>query len=136
MGPGIHDFEHDPIEFDRLILVGPIWTGQLIAPIRAAIRKYKDEVDAIYFITCCGSRDIDKDDKYGYNTVFQKAQEVADGRLTACHALPVSLVLPEDMREDNDAIMNARLCDENFRGEILKRFEAFLDEVETQRELV
>ena len=81
-GPGIKSLEHDPARYDRLIVCGPIWNGQFIAPLRDTIQRYREEVNEIVLVTCCGSRDVDKTGRYGYSTVFDKAREVAGGKLT------------------------------------------------------
>ena len=42
-----------------------------------------------------------------------------------CEAFPIGPVLPED-KKDNNAVMKTRLSDNNFAGEIQKRFENFI----------
>jgi len=44
-------------------------------------------------------------------------------------ALPVGLVLPDDKKVDTDAFRKTHLNDENFRAEILERFEGFIQQV-------
>lgn len=129
-GPGIHDLEQDPRGFERLILVGPIWMGQLIAPLRDALSKYGDVVNEIDLVVCCGSRDEDNDGKYGYDTVFEKAREVAGPALKNCMAFPISLVLSPELQDDSDTIMKTRLTMENFKGEIVERMEAFVNRLD------
>ena len=138
MSLGVKDLKHNPAEYDRMIICGPIWTGRLISPLVGAIKKYKTTVPELYFATCCGSKDEMKDDKFGYNHVFAVAKEKAGDILKGCEAFPITLVVPEDKLEDDEYIMNARLSSENFKGEIERRFEAFIasmDQVE-QPELV
>lgn len=129
-GPGVHDLEQDPRKYDRLILVGPIWMGQLIAPLRDALRKYRDVVSEMDLVVCCGSRDEDKDGKYGYDTVFDRAREVAGPSLKNCTAFPINLVLSPELQDDSDTIMKTRLTKENFKGAIVERMESFLRQLD------
>jgi hypothetical protein len=46
-------------------------------------------------------------------------------------AFPISLVLPRELQDDSDAIMKTRLSDENFTGEIVKRLETYIEQLET-----
>jgi hypothetical protein len=34
--------------------------------------------------------------------------------------------VPDDKKDDNEAIMKIRLSDDNFKGEILKKFDDFI----------
>ena len=132
LGSAIHPFKHDTENIGKLIICGPIWMGTLIAPVRQVIKKYRDRVDHIEFITCCGSREEERDGKYGFNTVFAKAREVASGQLTYTEAFPINLVLPDELKDDADAIMKTRLNDENFKGEIVEQLEAYVARFEPE----
>ncbi|MCB0497397.1 MAG: hypothetical protein KDC79_14745 [Cyclobacteriaceae bacterium] len=126
LGVGIKSLIHKPELYNRIILVGPIWMGRFIAPLRGFIRKYKTKLAKLYFVTCCGSRDETKNDKFGYATVFPKI-EAAYGKPVHCEAFPIALALPEDKVEDGEAIMNTRLSDQNFKGRIKERFEVLIN---------
>ncbi len=132
---GIRRFQHDPAHYDRMVLVGPIWTGQLIAPLRACIRKYRKVVPEFLFATCCGSTDQMQDERFGYGHVFALARKTARETPMQCRAFPIALVLPEENPE-GEAIMNTRLSEENFRGEIRDRLDAWMAEAMEEREAV
>jgi len=129
MGIGIRKITHDVSDYDQVILCGPIWAGQLLAPMRAFVNKYKKNIKMLHFATCCGSYEEMKDKAFGYNSVFTKLKAVAKEQCGICNAFPIRLVLPEEKREDGDAVMKARLSDSNFNGEIKERFDAFIDTV-------
>ena len=40
---GIKDLEHDIASYDKVLLVGPIWMGNLITPLRSFVKKYCKE---------------------------------------------------------------------------------------------
>lgn len=126
---GNHPIKSDLSQFDRVILVGPIWTGQLISPLRNFLKKYKAQIKELHFATCCGSYDEIKDDKFGYGRVFEKIKALLGDTNVHCEAFPIVMVLPEDKREDGELVMATRLNDENFSGAIEERFEHFIEEV-------
>ncbi len=126
---GLHQPVNDFSQYDTLVVCGPIWMGQLISPVRNFIKKYAKDFNDIYFATCCGSSDDKKDDNFGYATVFEKAEKEVQGKKLTCEAFPIPLVVPKDKQDDGELIMNTRLSDENFKGEILSRFENLVKKI-------
>ena len=124
--PGNHRLKHDVASYDHVILCGPIWMGQLIIPLRSFLKKYGKKVNELSFATCCGGGDETKDDKFGYASVFREVERLSDGKPVRCEAFPVLLVLPEDKRADNNAVMQIRLDDETFSGALQERFDRFI----------
>lgn len=114
-------------QYEKVILCGPIWMGKLISPLKGFIKKYKNKISQMYFLTCCGSGYEVKDDKFGHARVFAKVKELMGDNCVHCEALPIGLVLPEDKKKDSEAIMNTRLTDNNFNGEIEKRYNDLLE---------
>ncbi|MGC9471787.1 MAG: flavodoxin family protein [Bacteroidales bacterium] len=125
-GPGIRKLKHPVEEYERVILCGPVWMGMLVAPLRSLIKKYGKKINRLVFVCCCASTYDKKDDKFGHGHVFREVEILMDGRCQLCQAFPVGLVLPEDKREDPEAVMQVRLSDENFTGEILDRYKKFI----------
>ena len=126
LGPGNKKLRSDLDAYDRVILCGPIWMGKFISPLKRFVSKYKKNIKDLIFVTCCGSSYAVKDDRFGHGHVFKEVEAMLNGKCTLCVAFPVTLVLPEDMKEDPDAVMKARLSDENFKGEIKFRYDAFI----------
>jgi flavodoxin len=126
---GLKEINHTIENYKNLILVGPIWMGQIISPIRDAMKKYGGSVKNIHFATCCGSTEKDKDSKYGYESVFEKARTLLLPNKVHCTAFPIVLALPEDKREDGDLIMKTRLNDSNFTGELMDKYESFKSKI-------
>lgn len=126
ISPGIRPVQADVRRYNRLIVVGPVWMGRLIAPLRSALTRYGARVNEVDFATCCGSADADKDGTFGYNGVFSQVRELLGARCRQCEAFPVVLALPEDKRKDEQAVMNARLSDESFGPELQSRLDDFL----------
>ena len=127
--PGIVRFKHNVAEYGNVILVGPIWMGQLISPLRDFLKRHGGSIKKLHFATCCGGGDDTKDTKFGYSTVFQKVKAMLGNALVQCRAFPVVLAVPEDRRRSSDAVMKTRLTDELFIGELQSRFEDFIQSV-------
>jgi flavodoxin len=123
---GIKPLIQNMKEYDRIILCGPIWMGQLTSPLRDFINKYRSRINKLYFATCCGGGDLEKDGKFGYAKVFQQIKELAGDRCIHCQAFSIKLVVPDDKKEDNESMMKIRLSDANFKGEIQKRLDDFI----------
>jgi menaquinone-dependent protoporphyrinogen IX oxidase len=116
-------------DYDRVILCGPIWMGKLIVPLKNFIKKHLSEINNLIFVTCCGSSFKDKDDKFGHNLVFKEVKSILKDKCLHCEAFPIGLVLPEDQKEDTDAFMKVHLNDENFKGEIVEIYNAFIRKI-------
>ncbi len=129
MNPGIKTIPVNLSEYDKVILVGPIWMGKFISPLRSFVKKYGRSINKMYFLTCCGSSYAVKDEKFGHELVFKIIKNILGDKCVMCRALPIGLVVHEDKQEDNDAIMKTRLYDDNFKGEIQERFESFIEQV-------
>jgi multimeric flavodoxin WrbA len=126
---GIKRLSHTIADYDHVILVGPIWMGQFLSPLRDVVRRYRRDIRNLWFMTCCGGGEAEKDSRFGYESVFAQVRAEAGERCRECAAFPVSLALPEEKRGDSDAVMKARLSDETFTGELRQRLEAFVQKV-------
>ena len=122
MGFGLGKVKTDLKKFDQIILVGPIWMGKFIYPLKKFVQKYKNSIRNLSFVTCCGRKKKKKDEKFGHGLVFNELKNLLPDKSVSCLALPILLVMPEELKEDGQAIMKTRLSDENFKGEILGKF--------------
>ncbi len=121
---------HEVGSYDRIILCGPIWTGQFIAPLRSFVKQHFNEIKQLVFATCCGSSYEKRDEKFGHGLVFKKVRELLGEKCSRCQAFPIGLVMPADKKEDGELMMKTHLNDDNFQGEIAERFRVFVRELE------
>lgn len=126
---GIRPLKHNVGVYERVILVGPIWMGRFVPPLRSFVNKYLNQINRMVFVTCCGSTYDRKDEKFGHGLVFEEVKRIMGEKLVLTQAFPVGLVLPDDQKEDPDAFMKTHLNDGNFKGEIADRFDKFMDKV-------
>jgi flavodoxin len=129
-GAGIRKLSHSPQHYDRIVMCAPVWAGKLIAPLNDFLSKYRTHISKLYFALSCGSSDEEKDGKFGYASVFAQTKKKMGDACIHCEAFPIPLALPEQSRKDSDAIMKTWLSDENFSGEIARRFESFMIHLE------
>lgn len=129
ISPGIKPLTHRVDDYDAVILCGPIWMGQVISPLRDVLKQYGSRINRLYFATCCGGGDEQKDGKFGYASVFQQVRQAAGDTVAHCEAFPISLIVPEDKAGDGDAVMKTRLSDQNFSGPLQERFEQFITNI-------
>lgn len=115
--------------YDRVILCGPIWMGQLIVPLKNFITRNISKINSLVFVTCCGSTFEKKDEKFGHNLVFNEVKKLAGVKNIHCEAFPITLVLPEELKDNTEAFMNTHLNDVNFRGEIVNIYEKFVSKL-------
>jgi flavodoxin len=127
--PGIRSVKHDINSYDQVIMVGPIWMGRFIPPLRSFVKRYLSQINKLIFVSCCGSSYDNKEDKFGHGLVFRDVQQILKDKLVLCQAFPVGLVLPDDQKEDTDAFMKTHLKESNFKGEILDHFNEFMKKV-------
>jgi flavodoxin len=123
---GIRPLKRNIKEYDNVILLGPIWMGKFIPPLRSFVKKYFRQINKLIFVTCCGSTDAKKDEKFGHGLVFKEVENILKDKCILCQAFPIGLVLPDDKKEDTDAFMKTHLNDENFKGEIQEKFNDFI----------
>jgi menaquinone-dependent protoporphyrinogen IX oxidase len=123
---GNRRLRHKIIDYDRVILCGPVWMGQFICPLSDFISKYKTQINELYFITCCGTSYQEKNNKFGHEHVFTEVSKQFGNENLHCKAFPIPLVLANDNIKDSDLIMKTRLSDQNFSGEIESHFNKFM----------
>lgn len=116
-------------QYETIVLCGPIWMGTLVAPLRGLLNRLRHGHQKICYVTCCGSTDQGKDDTFGYATVFPKVKRIVGDRLIVSEAFPIDLVLPEDKKGNDELIMNTRISDANFQGEMQDRLDRLVSQL-------
>jgi len=129
LNPGIRSLKREIANYDRIILVGPIFMGHFIPPLRSFVKRYNARIKQMVFVTCCGSTYQKKNEKFGHGLVFNEVESMLNDRLVLTQAFPVGLVLPESQQEDPDAFMKAHLNDSNFKGKIADVFEDLMEKL-------
>jgi menaquinone-dependent protoporphyrinogen IX oxidase len=116
-------------DYDKVIVCGPIWMGKLIVPLKNFVVKYRQKINKLIFVTCCGSSFKDKDIKFGHNLVFNHVKSLLNQKCAHCEAFPIDLVVPAELKEDSAAFMKVHLNNENFKGDIVSIYDAFISKI-------
>ncbi|AEJ19714.1 flavodoxin family protein [Gracilinema caldarium] len=103
-------------DYDAVVLCGPIWMGQLIAPLRDFIKKYRNQFKKLYFLTCCGGGEAEKDGTFGCMGVFRKVEQTAGSAFVEAHAISLSLIPTENQNANPETMMGIRLTEQYFTG--------------------
>ena len=73
-----------------------------------------------------------KEDKFGHGIVFQKVKTLMGDKCIHCEALPISLVLPENQRDNSELVMKTRLTESSFGGDFEQVYNGFIDKMTMQ----
>jgi len=119
----------DIASYDSVYVCGPIYMGQLISPLSTFLKKYKSVISKLHFVTCCGGGEAAKDSKFGYNAVFTKVREITGSACVSCEAFPIDLIVPDEMRGNDEAVMNLRLSSETFSGAIVEKYNQYIQKI-------
>ena len=119
----------DIASYDSVYVCGPIYMGQLISPLATFIKKNKKTIKSLHFVTCCGGGEAEKDGKFGYNSVFNKVKEIAGPACLSCEAFPIDLIIPDELRGNDEAVMNVRLSSETFSGAIVEKYNQYIQKM-------
>lgn len=116
--------------YDEIIVCGPIWGGLLISPLRKVIRKCLEVSKPVHFLTCCGTGDEIKADRYGYSGVLQRVTNMSPSLIRTVEAVPVVLVLTPEEANDPQITMKTRLSEDTYTGTFRQRLEKFVQSVQ------
>lgn len=126
ISPGNKKLEKDVAQYDGVILCGPVWMGKLIAPLKDFILAHRNRYKKLYFVTCCGSGEAEKDGPFGYEKVFDKVRQLAGDALIACHPLSLGDISADSQGGSTEEILNIRLNQDTFGGKIKEAYEGFV----------
>ncbi len=128
-GSGIRLSRKDLRPYHEVVVVGPVWGGLLIAPLREAIKRTVKTGRPVHFATCCGSSDDLKDDRYGYAQVLDAALKAGKGYVKTVEAFPVVMALPPGEEAEGFEVNDIRLTEENFTPALRERLAQFVQQV-------
>ncbi len=123
--------KEDLASYDEVIVLGPIWGGLLIAPLRSVLRVCVRAKKAIHFAVSCETSETEKDGKYGYEGVLTKARKVGSTLIKTTCAFSTSLVRTEDEAPSLQMSEKTKFTRENFSGLIQTKFDDFLNKIKS-----
>ena len=116
-------------EYQKVVLVGPIWVGSFISPLRAFIKQYSTQISQLHFVSVCGSSEEDKNSRYGYERVFKQVRKLVGSKNLECSALSIGLTLPESERSNSEKVMKVRMEESTFHGDFKAAYHLLLQKI-------
>lgn len=117
----IKDFHN----YDEIVIIGPIWGGLLISPLRTVLNKSRRASKKIHFAVTCETKDEDKNTKYGYSQVLKKARDLGGKYVLNAEAFSTSLVNFSNKSWRPKLSEKIKITEENFNGVLKSRVENF-----------
>lgn len=118
----------DVEEYKEVIILGPIWGGLLISPLRSILKKCVNASKLIHFAVSCETPEEEKDSKYGYAQVLREAENIGGALIRTTGAFSTALV--KGGREASNVLVEkTKFTEENFKGAIRLRFDDFLTKI-------
>lgn len=118
-------------ECDEIIIVGPVWGGLLISPLKSILKKCANLGKNIHFAVTCETSDEEKNDKYGYEQVLIKAKKVGGKFVKTTEAFPTALVKNDSESWSPKLSGKTKIEVENYKGEIVLRLKEFVEEIKS-----
>jgi len=119
-------------EHDEIIIIGPIWGGQLISPLRTVLNKCIKASKNIHFAVTCETKEEDGDNKYGYAQVLKKASDLSNKYVKNVAAFSTSLVNFGDKSWSPKLSEKIKITEENFNSVLKSRVADFVKKIKSK----
>jgi flavodoxin len=129
-GVRINISKQDLSNYEEVVILGPIWGGTLIAPLRSIIKKCRKASKVMHFAVSCETSEAEKDDKFGYEQVLEKARALGGSLMKTTAAFSMALVEGGDVKTIK-LEEKIKVTAENYKGEIKSRVEDFIRRVKS-----
>lgn len=126
-GISVKDLE----KYDEVVLLGPVWGGLVMAPLRTAIRKCVKAGKPFHFAVSCDIGDEEKDTKYGYGPVLKEARELAGEYLVKEAAFPTTLLEVPEAPKNLKPSEKVKIEEANYKGAMEERVDTFVHQIKT-----
>ena len=113
-------------EYEEVVVIGPVWGGTLISPLRSILKKCVQASTHIHFAVTCETSDEQKDDRYGYARVLKEAETTGGDLIRSTGAFPTPLVMRDGESSNPKISEKIKITEENFKGVMESRLEAFI----------
>lgn len=111
--------------YSEVIIIGPVWGGLLISPLRNTLKKCIKASKNIYFAITCETKDKEKNNKYGYANVLKEAEGLGGEFVRTTEAFSTSLVNLDNKAWSPKPSEKIKITEENFKGVLKSRLSDF-----------
>lgn len=91
--PKIKKLKHNPLDYELIVLGGPVWGWSAAGPVRTFLNEYKNSIKKISFFLTQGS-------PYGKSQVFEQMGEVADKTPLAILSVTDKKLIDDSFKEN------------------------------------
>ncbi len=119
-------------EYDEVIILGPIWGGLLISPLRSMLKICVKAEKPVHFAVSCETSEELKDSKYGYGQVLREAEQLGGKLVRTTGAFSTSLVQNNNGSWSPKLSEKTKITEENFIGIIRSRFNDFINRIQSK----
>ncbi|HET7116936.1 MAG TPA: hypothetical protein VFI29_10625 [Hanamia sp.] len=111
--------------YSKVIILGPVWGGLLISPLRNTIKKCIKASKPIYSAVTCETKDEEKENKYGYAQVLKEVEDLGGKLVLATEAFSTSLVNLDNKSWSPKLSEKIKITEDNFNEVLKKRLSNF-----------
>jgi flavodoxin len=117
--------------YSEVIILGPVWGGLLIAPLRNTLKKCIKASKNIYFAVTCETKDDEKNNKYGYAKVLREAEGLGGKCIRTTEAFSTSLVNLNNKAWSPKLSEKIKITEENFKGVLKSKLGDFATKIKS-----
>ncbi len=117
--------------YSDVIIIGPVWGGLLVSPLRNTLKKCRKSEQHIHFALTCETGDDKKNEKYGYVHILKEAQDLGGSLVKTTAAFPTTLVNDDNRAWSPKLSEKVKFTTENFNEAIQNRLLVFAAKVRT-----
>jgi len=116
-------------DYREILLLGPVWGGVLIGPLRTAIRRCVQAGKPLHLALTCETSDADRSGKYGYDQVLEQARKLGGTYVKTATAFSTSLVSGRTSSWSPKLAEKITFTDANFGVVLQEKLQAFVQQV-------
>ena len=121
--------DQDIQEYDEVILIGPIWGGLLVSPLRTVIKKCVRASKNIHFAVTCETKEEDKDKKYGSSQVLKKASDLGGKYVKNTEAFSTALINADNPSWSPKLSEKIKMTEDNYKGVLVSRVHDYASKI-------
>lgn len=123
-------------DYDEVVIIGPVWGGQLISPLRTVLNICLAASKNIHFAVTCETKEEDRDSKYGYSKVLNKARDLGGVLVKSTEAFPTSLVNPDNKPWTAELSGKIKITPGNYDGPLKLRVENYVLKIKPTQQVM
>lgn len=114
--------------YDEIVIVGPIWGGLLVSPLRSVIAKCVKSSKNFDIAVTCEIPEEKKEGSFGFLRVLKEAGDIGGGLIKTRAAFSTALIkMGEEWRPKLSE--KIKITEDNFNEGIRSRFDEFLAKI-------